>query len=167
MEWVERLYTSASPRGATLEVRLLAEDICFCMYKIKKCIKRYITERVSRNLLDGVKNYLHFRLWCFGSVFDAVFGLFHRLFHSWKQVGHPADHTGFFVIFLLFIAVGFVISLIFAYCRIFSTFGITSTNFSILGKNLKKNFKITIFTLLFPQLVPYLPLSFYDLELKL
>ena len=27
---VERLYTS---RGATLEVRLLAEDICFSMYK--------------------------------------------------------------------------------------------------------------------------------------
>ena len=46
---VERLNTS---RGATLEVRLLAEDICFCMYKIKKCIKRYITERVSRNLLS-------------------------------------------------------------------------------------------------------------------
>ena len=33
MGWVERLYTFASPRGATLEVRLLAEDICFSMYK--------------------------------------------------------------------------------------------------------------------------------------
>ena len=132
---VERLYTS---RGATLEVRLLAEDICFSMYKKYLLSAMLQSESHATYFYILRKNYLHFRFRCFGSVFDAIFGLFHRLFHSWKQVGHPADHTGFFVVFLLFIAVGFVISLIFAYCRIFSTFGITSTNFSILGKNLFK-----------------------------
>ena len=133
---VERLYTS---RGATLEVRLLAEDICFSMYKKYLLSAMLQSESHATYFYILRKNYLHFRFRCFGSVFDAIFGLFHRLFHSWKQVGHPADHTGFFIVFLLFIAVGFVISLIFAYCRIFSTFGITSTNFSILGKNLLKN----------------------------
>ena len=130
---VERLYTS---RGATLEVRLLAEDICFSMYKKYLLSAMLQSESHATYFYILRKNYLHFRFRCFGSVFDAIFGLFHRLFHSWKQVGHPADHTGFFIVFLLFIAVGFVISLIFAYCRIFSAFGITSTNFSILGKNL-------------------------------